>query len=163
MADLGNIGVGSTSTGKAATIVATGGVKKIRDMLRSVLYVGGATNRTRHHSYVVSNSGVINRAILGLRKLPDYLPAGVSTLSADLSGSIFGVVKVEGVATAGRIVRLYARPNGKLVKETVSEVNGEFTVIDLYVGMTYYVIALDDDGGADYNAVIFDKLVPTVS
>lgn len=68
-----------------------------------------------------------------------------------------GTVREKGVAVV-RTVRSYIRSTGELYTETVSEENGNFTVGAPDDTTLMYVIALDDDAGDQYNALIYDRV-----
>lgn len=76
-------------------------------------------------------------------------------------GAITGTVKEEG-ANVARTVRAYRRVTGELLGEALSDGGtGVFTIDVNGVVDECYVIALDDTGSApDYNAQIFDLVVP---
>lgn len=71
---------------------------------------------------------------------------------------IIGVVKEAGNTIAGRTVRAYDRATGLLCANTVSDAAGTF-VLNLPAAGPYYVVALDGEGGAEYNALIYDKVL----
>lgn len=74
--------------------------------------------------------------------------------------ALSGTVSVLGVGTAGLVVRAFRRDNGALLGETVSGAGGVFTLP--LVGFTgeAMVVAYDADGGTEYNAVVFDRVLP---
>ena len=78
------------------------------------------------------------------------------------AGSTTGVIAgkiTENCTPVVRTVRLYQRSDGaKIDTTTSSATTGEysFTVPDKFE--LYYVVALDDDAGVSYNAVIADKV-----
>jgi len=66
----------------------------------------------------------------------------------------------ESSSPVARTVRVYQRDNGALVASGVSSaVDGSFSIPCSY-NSGCYVVALDDDEGASYNALIFDRVVP---
>lgn len=74
--------------------------------------------------------------------------------SYPISGKI-----TENCTPVARTVRLYLRSDGALADETTSsgaDGSYSFTVADKTT--LYYVVALDDDAGISYNAVIADKV-----
>lgn len=98
----------------------------------------------------------MRRPLSGFRPL---LPgAGPITAAAPQTWSIAGKI-TENCTPVARIVRLYKRSDGNLVSTTISNAGDgsySFTVAD---GTTlYYVVAIDDDAGISYNAVIADKV-----
>lgn len=74
--------------------------------------------------------------------------------------SISGTVTESGVPVA-RIVRAYSRASGALRGQTTSDaITGHFSIGLSGIGQVF-VVALDDTGVApDYNAKIFDLVVP---
>lgn len=71
-----------------------------------------------------------------------------------------GEVDVLTTPTAGRIVRLYERASGRLVRETVSDSAGLYAFPGVTDSRLYYIVALDTQPGG-YNAAIADYVVPT--
>ena len=90
--------------------------------------------------------------------------AWIKATNASLKGLLFGVINIVGVVTedstyVARVLRLYNRETGDFIAETISsaidgvysfQVNDEIT--------EYYIVALDDAAGTDYNALIQDRL-----
>ena len=74
-------------------------------------------------------------------------------------GYFSGYVYEQGVPAADRIIRAYNRSTGELMVETTSSGNGYYYLETTYSG-AHYVVALDDDGGMVYNALIEDRLTP---
>lgn len=73
--------------------------------------------------------------------------------------SFSGTIQEEGVAVA-RTVRAYNRETGELTSETTSSgVDGSFTLTGLVDTVEYYLIALDDDSGDQYNLIGYDRIV----
>lgn len=72
---------------------------------------------------------------------------------AELSGT----VKEKGVGVA-RTIRSYIRSTGAFYNEVLSESNGSFSVGAPDDTTEMYVIALDDDAGDQYNALIYDRV-----
>lgn len=78
-----------------------------------------------------------------------------------------GHTKVTGTVRDGagvgvaRVVRVYARGDGRLLGETTSASDGSYTC-PLFGGELeeVYVLALDDDSPPDYNAPIVDRQIP---
>jgi len=77
------------------------------------------------------------------------------------SYEVAGTVSEEGVYVE-RTVRIYKRSTGELVAEDVSSYeDGTFLFDSLINNDEHYVIALDDTSDAtDYNALIYDRIVP---
>ena len=60
-----------------------------------------------------------------------------------------------------RTVRSYRRDTGAFLNETTSSgVGGHFYLETSYSG-AQYVVCVDDDTGLDYNALIYDSIMPT--
>lgn len=72
---------------------------------------------------------------------------------------ISGTVSELGTPVA-RTVRAYRRDTGALIGETVSAADGTFSIDTSGYTGECYVIALDDNAGVDYNAKVFDRIVP---
>ena len=96
------------------------------------------------------------------RALAWWQPASQQVLSP-IDRVIDGVVR-EGDGPAAPIVarceiRLFHRATSIFVARTQTDAAGYFAFIDVpYEQEGYYVVAFDPDGGAVYNAVIFDRL-----
>lgn len=67
---------------------------------------------------------------------------------------ISGTTKVTGLS-APRWVRLYSRPSGELVDSVRSNADGTYEFANLAAGQ-YTVVVMDD--GADYNALVYDRV-----
>lgn len=77
------------------------------------------------------------------------------------AGTFSGTVKEGGVAVPNCVVRVYERSTGAFVVEVRTDSGGAFTIPYMRQGSSdYYVIALDPDGGALYNGLIFDRVAP---
>ena len=77
------------------------------------------------------------------------------------AGSFSGSVLEAGTPVPNCVVRCYERSSGLLAAEVRTDTNGLFTIPGMQrLSDDYYVIALDPDGGAVYNALIFDRVVP---
>lgn len=74
--------------------------------------------------------------------------------------TLSGLVTDDAGSAASRTVRAYRRDTGALIDSAVSSpVDGAFVIQSPYAG-AHYVIALDDDAGDQYNALIFDRVTP---
>jgi len=70
-----------------------------------------------------------------------------------------GTVQEESVNVA-RTVRIYQRDTGELIQEVTSNAtSGAFSFNLIEQGKEYYIVALDDDAGDDYNNIIYDRVV----
>jgi hypothetical protein len=83
-------------------------------------------------------------------------PAGFSAWGVQYK--IAGSVGQEG-AGVSRVVRAYNRSTGALSGETTSAADGSFEIL-LGSDSEVYAVALDDSDGTDYNALIYDRIIP---
>jgi hypothetical protein len=74
--------------------------------------------------------------------------------------TIAGEVQEEGVGVEGRLVRLYNRSTGELVGEFRSNGTGDFVIPAADPTARHFVVAFDDDISPDYNAKIYDNVIP---
>jgi hypothetical protein len=74
--------------------------------------------------------------------------------------TIAGEVQEEGVGVEGRLVRLYNRSTGELVGEFRSNGSGDFVIPAADPTARHFVVAFDDDISPDYNAKIYDNVIP---
>lgn len=73
---------------------------------------------------------------------------------------VAGIVRVSGVRAEGRTVRAHQRSNGQLIGETLTDVNGIYTIDVGPYGATCYVVALPSETPGEipsYNAVVMDQ------
>jgi hypothetical protein len=93
---------------------------------------------------------------IGIRRVSYWKP--FPAITDNVTGSLSGTLKISNVAQANRLIRLYYRPNGKVVSQTYSASDGTFSFSGLDPTDTgnYFAIAFLDDAG--YNALVFDKL-----
>lgn len=77
-------------------------------------------------------------------------------MSSNVLGQVSGTI-LEAASPVVRTVRLYHRQTGAFLKETQSNASGVFS-FDVGSSGPFYVVALDDDAGVNYNAKIFDKV-----
>jgi len=71
-----------------------------------------------------------------------------------------GYVAQEGVAVE-RTVRSYRRDTGDFLGETTSSGIGGYFYLETSYSGAQYVVCVDDDAGLDYNALIYDSIMPT--
>ncbi len=83
------------------------------------------------------------------------LPQAPAEFQWDISGTVR-----EGGAAVARTVRLYKRSNGELVDETVSDAGDGAYSFEGCPPEVCYVVALDDDSGDVFNALILDRVKP---
>ena len=78
-----------------------------------------------------------------------------------IAGALLGSVHEAGVPVPNCVVRVYERESGAMVSEVRTDSAGLFSVPGVRKGRDdHYAIALDPDGGALYNALIFDRVIP---
>lgn len=74
--------------------------------------------------------------------------------------TLSGVVLNAAGEGCARLVCAYRRDTGALIGSTTSHATtGVFSISSSYAGECF-VVALDDDAGTDYNALIFDRVTP---
>lgn len=97
-----------------------------------------------------------------LRSAQSILPVrDVRLTGAPIAGALLGSVQEAGVPVPNCVVRVYERKSGTMAAEVRTDAAGLFAVSGVRKGSDdYYVIALDPDGGATYNALIFDRVIP---
>lgn len=124
---------------------------------RMILYPSTIITGVKHSNVLASKTIQIwsNRA--------NYTMAPAGPISQvylqDNPGTISGTVKTAGVADAFYTVRLYYRPNGYLIDQIRTNLDGTFTFskdIDKAEIKNYYVMAFDANGTA--NAVVYDLI-----
>ena len=71
-----------------------------------------------------------------------------------------GYVTEEG-APAVRTVRSYRRDTGEFLNETTSSGVGGYFYLETSYSGSQYVVCVDDPAGLDYNALIYDSIMPT--
>ena len=76
--------------------------------------------------------------------------------------TVSGVVTMGGVVKKDIAVRMYLRATGNLIGLGYSKADGTVVVATQfpYEGQAVYMVALDDDTGTSYNAIVFDKVIP---
>lgn len=78
----------------------------------------------------------------------------------DYAGQISGNVKDASGANTARLLRAYRRDTGALSGSATSDAStGNYTINCPTVG-EHTVIALDDDAGSAYNALVLDRITP---
>ena len=80
-------------------------------------------------------------------------------------GKIAGVVLEGATPQAGSVVRLYDRTTGALINSQTTNQWGAFLfdTLDSTLPNNYFLVALDPDGGAQYNAQVYDRLTAVTS
>ncbi|MFW6001922.1 MAG: DUF2341 domain-containing protein [archaeon] len=123
-------------------------------------------NRSHHGSLDdirIYSSVVGSKDIDGLYSATKSSPDFFSQQSAEeiILYKVSGTVEEEG-SPVERTVRLYKRSSGELVEETTSDGGtGEFAFTGMKNNDEHYVVALDDiSDETDYNALIYDRIVP---
>lgn len=74
--------------------------------------------------------------------------------------TIAGEVREDNVGVEGRLVRLYNRRTGELVGEFRTTSTGDFVIPSADPNLPHFVVAFDDDILPDYNAKIYDNVIP---
>lgn len=111
--------------------------------------------------FVVPGAWTLHRSVIttteeGAVKTRDARLRGVLE-----SGSFSGSVQEGGVPVPNCVVRCYERATGLLISQVRTDAAGLFSIPGVERGSNaHYVIALDPDGGATYNALIFDRVAP---
>lgn len=97
-----------------------------------------------------------------LRFAQSILPVrDVRLTGVPIAGALLGSVHEAGVPVPNCVVRVYERKSGAMVAEVRTDAAGLFAVPGVRKGSDdHYAIALDPDGGALYNALIFDRVIP---
>lgn len=114
---------------------------------------------------------IIGRAAIDLgvsaRNIPLYEPAS-EWMTAPISGTISGVVTEGGVPVPFAKVHCYFRNSGEKIAGATCDESGNFTIVGLDPTTPadpddgkYFVVALDPAGGSRYNALIYDRVVPS--
>ncbi len=85
---------------------------------------------------------------------------GAISLSTPTAGKIAGVVREGATPIPGATVGLFYRPNMRNVAVRRTDQNGVFlfSELDQTELNNYFVVALDPNGGNQYNAVVYDRL-----
>lgn len=73
---------------------------------------------------------------------------------------IAGEVQEEGVGVEGRLVRMYNRRTGEFVGEARTNATGDFIIPAQDPNLPHFVVAFDDDVSPDYNAKVYDNVLP---
>ena len=78
------------------------------------------------------------------------------------SGKVSGTVTDATGTPARRRVLLYRRSDGAFIDEGYSYYDGTYSIAcgTPYNAEEHFVVALDDDAGTQYNAVVLDKVLP---
>jgi hypothetical protein len=120
-------------------------------------------------------AGFVEDYVVGLREVnPNprrWTVAGIDRFGLDLvhlrrthfmSGShrVYGVMRVLGVLAPNKVVRLYHRETGKLIRETRTDESGNYEFPFVTNIHQFFAIAFDTTGGQ--NAQVIDQITPTV-
>lgn len=73
---------------------------------------------------------------------------------------IAGEVRENDVGVEGRLVRMYNRRTGEFVGEARTNALGEFIIPAQDPNLPHFVVAFDDDMSPDYNAKVYDNVLP---
>lgn len=101
------------------------------------------------------------------RNIPTYEPQDTWT-SVPTDGTIAGVVTEGDVPVPFAKVHCYFRSSGEKIAGATCDASGNFTITGLDPTEPadpddgkYFVVALDPHGGSRYNALIYDRVVPS--
>lgn len=139
MADLGAIGYGLTVKSTADQGDAVGTFSEIGD------------RKLFGTAYSITDN---DRVVIGLEHFTELRATPVTK-------TFSGTVQESGVPKVGWVVRAFRRDNGVLQAETRSVSGGAFTITIPNASGEYTFVAYDDTGASpDFNALIFDRVVP---
>lgn len=93
-------------------------------------------------------------------KVPDLAFGLRPTVPAGPVKVLAGEVRENDIGVEGRLVRVYAKSTGDLIGEFRTASDGSFIVPVQDGAIPHYVVAFDDEAGDDYNAKIFDNVLP---
>lgn len=104
---------------------------------------------------------------LPARFLPQHEASDTWT-TTPVSGTITGTVSEGGIPVPFAMVHCYYRKSGERIAGARCDVDGNFTISNLDPTTPadpddgkYFVVALDPSGGTLYNALIYDRVVPS--
>lgn len=137
----------NSSGGATISVYNIGG----KDFVTTWLYYLGTLDEIRFHTSTWS-SAIIKadyysqwNQLMSFEDPPEYYYYGtVTELSSPVS----------------RTVRLYNRASGELIDSDISVSGTGYYYLTTTISGEHYVVALDDDTGETYNALINDKLLP---
>lgn len=110
----------------------------------------------------MTNTAMLDR--LEATNIVAAMPTMVLYESDGLNYLCEGVVSVLGTPTAGYTVRAFRRDTGGLLGQATSGVGGVFSIGFNGFDGEVTCIAYDDTGTSpDYNAVVFDRVVPVLA
>lgn len=91
-----------------------------------------------------------------------YGEGGAVEVAKSAAAHLSGVVMDSGTAVPYAAVRLYYRPTGVLIARARTDASGYFIFRGLDQADTgnFQVVALDPEGGTQYNALVLDRLTP---
>lgn len=135
---------------------ALGAIGKTNDIVyRRILPIWSATN-----ALVRGNLSAARNAYA--KPMPLWGYAHQQALNVSVAGSLSGTVTESNTPVPNAWVYCYYRANGNLIDRVKTNAAGQFSFYRLDPTDTndYFVVALDPDGGVQYNALIFDRLTP---
>lgn len=142
---------------------ATGSATNAVSLNLGTGYIGvcGAWN-SRYFGAIVSEVRVssVARSTAWIKATYNGLFDSLLTFSAEEVPYTLSGVVTESSTGVARTVRVYDRATGALLAETISSSEDGSFSIPIYSNDPVYVVALDDDSGDDYNAIIFDRVIP---
>jgi len=129
--------------------------------LGAVGFYGGlssmkVTNPPLH--FKSSQTSFITNRAPPLKSFLKFNQSGLSLESlGDITKDIAGITRMDFVPIS-KLVRLYDRRTGNLIRETLSNQDGSFTFESLSYSNDFYVVVLDQEPDSIYNAEIADHL-----
>lgn len=114
------------------------------------------------------NQSIFGSAESGVSKFTQMQEPQDTWLTSPTTGTIAGVVTEGGIPVPFARVYVYFQRSGEKIGGAVCDASGNFTLpwLDPTVpgdpdDGKYFVVALDPRGGNRYNALIYDRVVPS--
>jgi hypothetical protein len=92
--------------------------------------------------------------------VPDLAYGLRPTVPAGPVKVLAGEVRENDIGVEGRLVRVYNKATGDLIGEFRTAPDGSFIIPVQDGAAPHYVVAFDDEAGDDYNAKIYDNVLP---
>lgn len=93
-------------------------------------------------------------------ELPENNHTAAIAFPAGPVKTLAGEVQEDSVGVEGRLVRVYNRRTGELVGEARTNATGDFVIPAIDPTLPHFIVAFDDDVAPDYNAKIYDNVIP---
>lgn len=87
--------------------------------------------------------------------------AAGNLLTIDVTGTIAGIVTINGVPQNNVFVGLYYRPTGVMIMSTRTDSSGAYSFTGLEVGQAKYFVIAESPDSSTYNSMVFDVPLPT--